>query len=69
MKLGFEEPQSSYTSGSQKRPRMDGSLGQRVGLLPALRQLEDFLLPEQQPARRFLLYVLQRGIRAKEPEG
>jgi hypothetical protein len=27
------------------------SLGQHLGLLPALRQREDFLLPQQQPAR------------------
>jgi hypothetical protein len=46
MKLGFEESQSPYSSGSQSAPGMDGSLGKRMGLLPALRQREDIFLPE-----------------------
>src|SRR5674476_97659 len=69
MKLGFEESQSSYSSGSQKCAHMDRGMGERVGVLPALRQREDFGLPKQQSAGRFLLYVLRRGIRAQEPEG
>src|SRR5205823_10845681 len=52
-----------------KRPRMDRSMGQRLGLLPALRQRKDFLLPQQQSAGGFLLHVMQRGIRTQESKG
>ena len=68
MKLGFEESQSP-TPAARKAPRMDGSLGQRMGLLPALRQCEDVAISEQQPARRFPLRIVQRGVRTQEPEG
>jgi hypothetical protein len=44
-------------------------MGERVGLLSALRQCKNFCLPQQQSAGRLLLYVLRRAIRAKKPEG
>jgi type II restriction enzyme len=40
-----------------------------MGLLPALRQCEDFLLPQQQSTGGFLLHLLQRGVRVKEQRG
>src|SRR5205085_5015845 len=49
--------------------RLDGGMGQRMGILPTLRQRKDFFFPEQQSACGFLLHVLQRRVRAKEPEG
>ncbi len=48
---------------------MDRSVGWRFGLLPTLRQREDFAIPQQQPACRLLLQYLQRGIRTQKPKG
>src|SRR5215207_8298463 len=47
---------------------MDRSLGERMGVLSALRQCEDVAISELQPTRRFPLRVVQRGIRTQEPE-
>src|SRR6478752_6372187 len=47
---------------------MDRSLGQRMGVLSPLRQCQNVAIPEQQPARRFPVRIVQRGIRAQEPE-
>ena len=58
MKLGFEESQLSYSSGTQKRSRVDRGLGQRLGLLSALRQYQDVAIPQQQPAGGFLVQVV-----------
>jgi hypothetical protein len=44
-------------------------VGARLGVLSALRQCADFGFSEQQPAGGFLLRVVQRGVRAEEPEG
>ena len=51
-----------------KCPRMDRSLGRRMGVLPALRQCKNFVVPKQQPAGGFLLPLLQRRVRTQEPE-
>jgi type II restriction enzyme len=40
-----------------------------LGLLPALRRREDFVIPQQQPARRFLLSIVQRRVRTQESKG
>ena len=69
MKLGFEESPVALLQRLAKCPRLDGSVGARMGVLPALRQCEDFVVSKQQSACGFLLRVLQRGVRAQEPEG
>jgi hypothetical protein len=46
MRLGFEESQSSYSSGSQSA-RAWTETWVSTWVLPALRQREDFLLSEQ----------------------
>ena len=55
MKLGFEESQSSYSSGSQSARAWT----EAVGILPTLRQRKYIFIPEQQFACGFLLHVLQ----------
>ena len=69
MKLGFEECQSFYSSGSRMPTGVDGSLGQRVGLLPALRQCEDFTLPTNSPLADLYYPAVLCGVRTEEPEG
>jgi type II restriction enzyme len=46
MKLGFEESQTAYTSGSQNACAWTEAWVQRMGILPALRQRDDFLLSQ-----------------------
>ena len=48
MKLGFEEFPIVLHQRLAKRAGVERSLGEDVGVLPALRQCEDFLLPQQQ---------------------
>ena len=43
---------------SAESARVDGGLGERAGVLPALRKCEDVAVPEQQPAGRFSLRVV-----------
>ena len=48
---------------------MDGSVGQRLGLLPALRQREDVAISQQQPPRRFLCGSCNEEFELKSQKG
>src|ERR1700731_3620760 len=68
MKLGFEESQSSYSSGSQSARAWTEAWVSAWAYCPHCGNAK-IVIPQQQSTRGFLLYVLQRRVRVKEPEG
>src|SRR5450756_1380596 len=69
MKLGFEESQSPYTSASQNARAWTEAWVSAWAYCPHCGNAKISSFPQQQSAGGFLLYLLQRGIRAQEPEG
>ena len=52
-----------------KRARLDGGLGQGTGLLPALRQCDDFALPKQSPLADFFCASCSEEFEFKSQKG
>ena len=69
MKLGFEETQSSYTSGSQSARAWTEAWVSAWAYCPHCGNAKISHFPKQQPARRFLLHLCSEEFELKSQKG